>query len=149
MPILGEVFRLAENIRITTRNSYLKLSDLFRKTSTRQNSLSYIGPATWNRIPEISKKSKYVNIFFFIIYLFNFFCSYLDLLFLWENKTSFLTNSGISLAGDAKVYSLDIHLDLHKGGRGQEWRGTMVNFGIKTDADLKEGQEINWPGGLC
>ena len=73
----------------------------------------------------------------------------MDLLFLWENKTSFLTNSGNSLAGEGKVYSLDIHLDLHKGGRGQEWRGTMVNFGIKTDADLKEGQEINWPGGLC
>ena len=50
------------------------------------------------------------------------------------------------MAGDEKVYSLDIHLDLHKGGRrrgGQERRGTMVNFGTKIDAGLKEVQEIN------
>ena len=60
-----------------------------------------------------------------------------------------LTNRGNSLAGDEKVYSLDIRLDLHKDGRGQERRGTMVQFGIKTDAGLKEGEEINWGGGLC
>ena len=53
------------------------------------------------------------------------------------------------MAGDEKVYSLDIHLDLHKGGRGQERRGTMVNCGTKIDAGLKEGQEINCGGGLC
>ena len=53
------------------------------------------------------------------------------------------------MAGDKKVYSLDIHLDLHKGGKGQKRRGTMVNFGIKIDACLKEGQEINSGGGLC
>ena len=52
------------------------------------------------------------------------------------------------MAGDEKVYSLDIHLDLHNSGRGQERRGTMVNFGIKIDAGLKEGQEINSGGGL-
>ena len=38
--------------------------------------------------------------------------------------------------------------DLRKGGRGQERRGTMVNFGTKIDAGLKEGQAINWGGGL-
>ena len=53
------------------------------------------------------------------------------------------------MAGDEKVYSLDIHLDLHKGGRGQERHGTMVNCGTKIDAGLKEGQEINCGGGLC
>ena len=52
------------------------------------------------------------------------------------------------MAGDEKVYSLDIHLDLNKGGRGQKRRVTMVNFGIKIDAGLKEGQEINSGGGL-
>ena len=31
---------------------------------------------------------------------------------------------------------------------GQKRRGTMVNFGIKIDAGLKEGQEINSGGGL-
>ena len=53
------------------------------------------------------------------------------------------------MAGDEKVYSLDIHLDLHKGEREQKERGTMVNFGIKIDAALKEDQEINSGGGLC
>ena len=60
---MNEVFRPAENIRINTRNSYLKLSQPFRKTSTRQNGLSYIGPAIWNRIPEILKKTKNLNTF--------------------------------------------------------------------------------------
>ena len=55
---MNEVFRPAENIRINTRNNYLKLSHPFRKTSTGQNGLSYIGPAIWNRIPEILKKPK-------------------------------------------------------------------------------------------
>ena len=63
MPILGEVFRQAENIRITTRNSYLKLSDPFRITSTGQNSLSYIELVIWNRIPEILKKATNLNTF--------------------------------------------------------------------------------------
>ena len=81
MPILGEVFKPAENIRITTRNSYLKLSDPFPKNSTRQNSLSYFGPAIWNRIPENLKKTKNLNTFF-IVWLFNFFCTYLNILFL-------------------------------------------------------------------
>ena len=77
MPILGDVFIQAENIRITTRNSYLKLSNPFRKTSTGQKSLSYIGPAIWNRIPEILK-TKNLNTFF-LVWLLNFSCNYLDL----------------------------------------------------------------------
>ena len=60
---MNKVFRLAENIIINTRNSYLKLSILFRKTSTGQNGLSNIGPAVWNRIPEILKKTKNWNTF--------------------------------------------------------------------------------------
>ena len=43
---MNEVFRLAENSRIITRNN-----------------LSYIGPAIWNRIPEILKKTKNMNTF--------------------------------------------------------------------------------------
>ena len=60
---MNEVFRLAQNITINTRNSYLMLSHTFRKTSTEQNGLSYIGPAIWNRIPEILKKTKNLNTF--------------------------------------------------------------------------------------
>ena len=44
------------------------------------------------------------------------------------------------MAREEKGYSLDIHLDLHKGRREHERRGT---FGIKIDAGLKEGHEIN------
>ena len=60
---MKEVFRTAENIRINARNSFLKLNNPFRKTSTGQNGLSYIGPAIWNRIPEILKKTKNLRTF--------------------------------------------------------------------------------------
>ena len=64
MPSLYErSFQTGENIRINAINSYLKLSHPFRKTSTKQNGLSYIGPAIWNRIPEILKKTKNLNTF--------------------------------------------------------------------------------------
>ena len=52
----NEVFRPAENVRMNTRNNFLKLPHHFRKTNTGQKSLSYIGPAIWNKIPEIIKK---------------------------------------------------------------------------------------------
>ena len=60
---MNEVSRSAENLRINTRNSYLKLNHPFRKTNTRKNSLSSIKPATWNRIPKIFKKTKNLNTF--------------------------------------------------------------------------------------
>ena len=61
---MNEVFRPTENIRINTRNSYLKLNHPFWKTITRQNGLSYyIGTAVWNRILEILKKAKNLNTF--------------------------------------------------------------------------------------
>ena len=60
---MNEVFRPAENIRINTRNSYLKLSHPFQKASTGQNGLSYIRPAIWSRIPKILKKTKNWNTF--------------------------------------------------------------------------------------
>ena len=55
---MNEVFKPVENMRINTRNSFLN-----RKTSTRQKGLSYIGPAIWNRIPEIIKKTRNLNTF--------------------------------------------------------------------------------------
>ena len=50
-------------MRINTRNTFLKLNHTFQKTSTRQKGLSYIGPAIWNRIPEIFKKTINLNTF--------------------------------------------------------------------------------------
>ena len=60
---MNEVFRPAENMRINTRNSILKLNHPFRKTSIGQRGLSYIGPAIWNRIPEIIKETRSLNTF--------------------------------------------------------------------------------------
>ena len=62
---MNEVFRPAENTKIIMRNSCLKLNHPFRKTSSEQNGLSYIGHAIWNRIPEILKKTKNLNTFKF------------------------------------------------------------------------------------
>ena len=53
---MNEIFRPVKNIRINTRNNYLKLNHPFRKTSTGQNGLSYIGSAIWNIIQETLKK---------------------------------------------------------------------------------------------
>ena len=44
-------------------NSFLKSNHPLQKTSTRQKGLSYIGPAIWNRIPEIFKKTRNLNTF--------------------------------------------------------------------------------------
>ena len=60
---MNEVFRPAENMRIYTRNSFFKLNRPFRKTSTGQKGLSYIGPAIWNRITEIFKKTSNMKTF--------------------------------------------------------------------------------------
>ena len=50
-------------MRINSINSFLKLNHPFRKTSTGQKDLSYIGPAIWKRIPEIFKKTRNLNTF--------------------------------------------------------------------------------------
>ena len=56
---MNEIFRPVENISINTRNSYL--NHPFRKTSTRQKGLPYVGPAIWNKVPEILNKTKNLN----------------------------------------------------------------------------------------
>ena len=55
--------KFSDRLKINMRNSCLKLSHPLRKTSTRQNGLSYAGHAIWNRIPEILKKIKNLNTF--------------------------------------------------------------------------------------
>ena len=64
MPSLYEwSFQTSWKYEINTRNSFLKLKNPFRKTSTGQKGLPYIGPAIWNRIPEIIKKTRNLNTF--------------------------------------------------------------------------------------
>ena len=60
---MNEVIRPAENMKINTRNSILKLDHPFQNTSIGEKGLSYIGPAIWNRIPEIIKKTRNLNTF--------------------------------------------------------------------------------------
>ena len=43
------------------RNSYQKIQQAFRKTDTGQNTLSFIGPALWNKIPEEIKRTPNLN----------------------------------------------------------------------------------------
>ena len=45
------------------RNRYQNLQQPFRKTSTGQNALSFIGPALLNKLPEEIKRIANLNIF--------------------------------------------------------------------------------------
>ena len=60
---MSDIFIPAVNSRVSTRNSFLKLSQPFRKTTQGQNSLSYIGPSVWNKLPENIKSCNNVNTF--------------------------------------------------------------------------------------
>ena len=45
------------------RNSYQKPQQVFRKTNTGQNALSFIGLALWNKVPEKIKRTTNLNTF--------------------------------------------------------------------------------------
>ena len=60
---LNEVFMKAPESSSSLRNSYQKLQQPFRKTNTGQNTLSFIGPALWNKVPEEIKRITNLNIF--------------------------------------------------------------------------------------
>ena len=60
---MSDIFEPVSNRRVSTRNAYLKLSQPFRKTTQGQNSLSYIGPSVWNKLPESTKSDNNVNTF--------------------------------------------------------------------------------------
>ena len=60
---MAGIFTLTSNNRINTRKGFLKLIQPSRKTKQGQNCLSYIGPSTWNKLPDEIKKSKNLNIF--------------------------------------------------------------------------------------
>ena len=60
---MSDIFLPANNSRVSTRSSYLKLTQPFRKTSQGQNSLSFIGPSVWNKLSESNKSCNTVNTF--------------------------------------------------------------------------------------
>ena len=60
---MSDIFLPDGNNRVSTRNSYNKLIQPFRRTTQGQNSLSYIGPSVWNKLSENTKKCNNVNTF--------------------------------------------------------------------------------------
>ena len=58
---LNEVFMKAPESSSSLRNSYQKLQQPFRKTSTGQNALPLIGSALWNKVPEEIKRATNLN----------------------------------------------------------------------------------------
>ena len=60
---LNEVFQWAAESNRTLRNDYRKLKHPFRKTTAGQNSLSFLGPSKWNKLPESTKKCNNINTF--------------------------------------------------------------------------------------
>ena len=60
---MAEIFNPISRNDIGTRNSFLKLTQLSRRTKQGQNCLSFIGPSIWNKLPEIIKDSNNLNSF--------------------------------------------------------------------------------------
>ena len=60
---MSEVFLPCGSRRDSTRNSYQKLTQPFRKTTQGQNSLCNIGPSVWNKLSENNKRSSSINSF--------------------------------------------------------------------------------------
>ena len=60
---MSEIFVPTNSDRASTRNSYKKLTQPFRKTMQGQGSISYIGPSVWNKLPENIKRSDSMNSF--------------------------------------------------------------------------------------
>ena len=60
---MSDIFIPSDNGRASTRNSFQKLSQPFRKTTQGQNAISYIGPSVWNKLPEQAKQCKTINSF--------------------------------------------------------------------------------------
>ena len=58
---LSEVFSIAHQINIATRSSFRKLTQPFRKTNMGQNSLSFLAPKEWNKLPKEIKDYNTVN----------------------------------------------------------------------------------------
>ena len=57
----NEVFMKAQESSLLLRNSCQKLQQPFHKTNTVQNTLSFIGPALWNKVPKEIKRTTNLN----------------------------------------------------------------------------------------
>ena len=60
---MGEMFFPADQSGPNTRHSYKKLKIPSRRTNAGLNTLSYIGPSAWNKLPNVLKYSNNLNTF--------------------------------------------------------------------------------------
>ena len=60
---MKDIYDPVDKNGISTRNSYLRLTQPRRKTNLGLNCLSYIGPSTWNKLPSEIKNTKTLNTF--------------------------------------------------------------------------------------
>ena len=60
---MTEIFHTAFQGNIDTRSSFLKLRQPFRKTNMGQNTISFLGPQQWNKLPKSIKDSGTINTF--------------------------------------------------------------------------------------
>ena len=54
---MSDMFKTASQSNINTRQVYSHLIQPLRKTNMRLNSISYLGPSLWNKLPENIKHS--------------------------------------------------------------------------------------------
>ena len=57
------IFKTAPENNIKTRGSHLKFKCPFLKTNAGQMELSYIGPTTWSKTPDMLKRTKNLDTF--------------------------------------------------------------------------------------
>ena len=60
---MDDIFGPAELSNLSTRNSFQRLKQPFRKTNQGQNCLSYMSPSVWNKLPQKVKNTKNLNTF--------------------------------------------------------------------------------------
>ncbi len=60
---MSDIYNPVGENSVSTRNSFKKLAQPFRKTNNGQNTLSFIGPSIWNKLPEKIKRTENLNTF--------------------------------------------------------------------------------------
>ena len=60
---MKDLFKTAPLSNISTRQAFARLYQPLRKTNMGLNSISYLGPSLWNKLPEKIKQSPSVNVF--------------------------------------------------------------------------------------
>ena len=60
---MKDLFKTALQSNISTRQAFARLKQPLRKTNMGINSISYLGPSLWNKLPEKIKRSPSLNVF--------------------------------------------------------------------------------------